>query len=280
MISNLLIISDTDVVPLRNDGRGYCLIVAFFQGLYLDDGRIPLEKQQLILDAMKLVLDNEELAREKLSEDSQKVIGTWYHCLTDVAKDNALKAGSFWNYEILEFYIDISKLKVQLYYFKEFVTNKYVLLKTRNSMERQEGLKVVSVIELLSHHKILIKHFINETSVEDLLDNTNFSSLIDVTDACAPYGENTFIPLDICKKANVANDSTSGYASIAKSIGKSTVYIIEQLAEHYLSEFDESTNSELFTKGQELRDWIKSNQNNSLPEKLSLTLDDGMSISL
>jgi len=39
MISNLMMISKSDVVTLENDGKGYCLIAAFFQGLH-DERRL------------------------------------------------------------------------------------------------------------------------------------------------------------------------------------------------------------------------------------------------
>ena len=119
-------------------------------------------------------------------------------------------------------------------------------------MERQEILKVFPAVECLSHHKKLIKHFSNETIVEVLLDINIFSFLFDATDARAPYDKNKYSYLDICKKAIYANDPTSGYARIAKGIGKNTVYIIKQFAEHYLIEIDEPTNLGLFTNDQEL----------------------------
>jgi len=48
----------------------------------------------------------------------------------------------------------------------------------------------------------------------------------------------TFISLNICKKVIVAQDASSGYASIVKSAGKNIFYIIEQLSENYLTEYD------------------------------------------
>jgi len=283
MLSNLLIINNLEVGTLDNEGRGYCLILAFFQGLYSDQGRLQdKEKQTLISDAMKLVVDNEEKAREILSQQSKNVIATWYNKYNNVCLGLPLKSGEFWNHEILEFYIHISQLKVQIYYFREFVADQYVLVKTRKSMDRQEDCKVISLLELLSGYKLLITEYKNTTnlienlSVIDLLDNTNFNALIDPSDDCTPYDETKFISLSICKKVTVAHDATCGYASIAKSIGKNTIYVIEQLSEHYLKEFDVSTNSELFSRGNNLVDWIRNNQSQPLPEELSLDLEDGI----
>lgn len=144
-------------------------------------------------------------------------------------------------------------------------------------MERLEGLKVVSILELLNGHKLLIKEYEGSVSVEDLLDNTNFDSLIDITDACSSYDENTFISIGICKKVNVNHDGTCGYSSIAKSIGISADSIIRQLSEYYTNEFDESTNSILFHRGKKLKDWIRSNvSQTTMPEELWLISDDGM----
>ena len=282
MLSNLLIITNNDVETMENDGKGYCLIIAFFQGLYSEHGTGRLQgKEKLISDAMKLVVDNEELAREVLSEDSKKIIATWYTCYNNILGNEALKKGSFWNYEILEFYIEISQLKVQLYYFREFLPKQYVLLKTRNSMERKEDFKVVAVLELLSNkHKISIQKFKVRTA-EELSDNTNFNLLIDAKDAVnsPSYDVNTFISLNICKRVIVTNDATCGYASIAKCIGKNSVYVIEQLSEYYLHEFQEKTNNELFSKGKNLSDWLTNSQSQEpFPENLSLTSDDGMFI--
>lgn len=82
---------------------------------------------------MKLVVDNEEVARERLSQTSLCTIGTWYDKYQSPLQGIALKKGEFWNHEILEFYIEISQLKVQLYYFREFLVDQYVLLKTMKS---------------------------------------------------------------------------------------------------------------------------------------------------
>jgi hypothetical protein len=278
MLSNLLIIGRSDVLTLENEGKGYCLINAFLQGFYSDAGRLSdKERDQMISDAMKLVVDNEEVARERLSQTSLCTIGTWYDKYQSPLQGIALKKGEFWNHEILEFYIEIAQLKVQLYYFREFLVDQYVLLKTRKAMERIEGLKVVSILELLNGHKLLIKEYEGSVSVEDLLDNTNFDSLIDITDACSSYDENTFISIGICKKVNVNHDGTCGYSSIAKSIGISADSIIRQLSEYYTNEFDESTNSILFHRGKKLKDWIRSNvSQTTMPEELWLISDDGM----
>jgi hypothetical protein len=285
MLSNLLIISKDDVLTIDNEGKGYCLILAFFQGLHSDQGRLhDKEKQKLISDAMKLVIDHEEQAREVLSHKSKDIIATWYNKYNNVYQNLPLKQGEFWNFEILEFYIQISNLKVQIYYFREFVANQYVLLKTRANMDRQEDLKVLSLLELSSGHKLLIKEFNDKTnklenlSVNVLLDNTNFNELINASEECAAYSELTFIPFNICRKVIVTHDATCGYASIAHSIGKSYIYIIEQLSEHYLKEYAESTDSEFFDRGCKLNHWIIANQDQPLPEELSLTFDDGMKI--
>lgn len=278
MLSNLLIVTNSDVTTKDNEGRGYCLILAFFQGLYFNEGRLQVnDKQKFISDAMKLLVDNEELAREVLTEKSKNIIGTWYDKYNNICLGRPLKFESFWNYELLEFFIEISKLKVQIYYYREFVTNQYVLLNTRKSMDRKEDFKIIFILELLTGHKILITEFNDKLSVEDLLDNTNFECLIDSRDACTAYDEATFISLDICKKVMVAYDNgISGYASIAKSIGKNVDYIIQQLAEHYLNNFDDSTNSELFSKGKNLSKWVRSDQSLPFPKEFSLTLDDGI----
>jgi len=283
MISNLLIITKPDVVTLDNEGRGYCLILAFFQGLYSDHGRLQdKEKHKLISDAMKSVIDNEETARERLSQESKDTIASWYNKYNNFGLGIALKPGEFWNHEILEFYIHLSQLKVQIYYFREFVADKYVLLKTRKSMDRKEDHRVVPLLQLLTGHKLLITEFKDTTnlskclSANDLLDNTNFDSLMDASDDCTSYDGMTFISLDICKKVIVAQDASSGYASIAKSVGKNIMYIIEQLSEHYRTEYDESTHSDFYGRGKRLNDWIINNQSQPLPEELSLNLEDGI----
>jgi len=269
-------ISKSDVVTLENEGKGYCLIAAFLQGLH-DESRLQeKERQQMISDAMKLVVDNEEYAREKLSESSKRTIGTWYEKYCCPLEGIALKKGEFWNHEILEFYIEIGQLKVQLYYFQEFTVDKYVLLKTRKAMERKEGFKVITILELLNNHKVLIKEHKGTESVDDLLDNTNFECLIDINDACSSYDESTFISMDICKKVKVSHDGTCGYSSVAKSIGISTNTFIGQLSEYYLKEFDEFTKTELFCKGKRLKEWIKICESQPyMPEELWLTSDDG-----
>jgi len=149
-------------------------------------------------------------------------------------------------------------------------------------MDRQEDYKVLSLLQLLTGHKLLITEYKDTNnlskclSVDDLLDNTNFDSLVDASDECTPYDEITFINLNICKKVVVAHDATSGYASIAKSVGKNTIYIIEQLSEHYRTEYDDSTHSDFFDRGTKLSDWIINNQSQPLPEDLSLNLEDGI----
>lgn len=282
-MSNLLIITEADVITIDNDGYGYCLIKAFFQGLHSDQGRLQdSEKQKLISEAMKMVVDNEEFARDVLTEQSKMIIATWYDKYKNICQGLPLKSNEYWNYEILEFFIEISQLKVQIYYFREFVTKQYVLLKTRKSMDRKEGIKVVTILENLKGHKLLIAEFQDNNklseklSVEDLLDNTNFDCLIDDREVCTPYDLNTFISLDICRKVIVARDATCGYASIAKSIGKNVEYIMELLSEHYLNEVDESSDSELFGRGRKLTDWLSNKQSEPLPEELSIILDDGV----
>jgi len=46
MVSNLLIITKSDVLTVDNDGWGYCLIGAFFQGLYSDQGRLQKKRDR------------------------------------------------------------------------------------------------------------------------------------------------------------------------------------------------------------------------------------------
>lgn len=134
---------------------------------------------------MKLVVDNEQIAKDVLLEESKQIIASWRNNYNNICQGLPLKAGSFWNYEILEFYIEISQLKLQLYNFREFDADQYILIKKRSSMEsKEEDFKAISVIELLSRHKILIKYFVDKTNVseklpvEELLDNTNFDFLI------------------------------------------------------------------------------------------------------
>ena len=197
---------------------------------------------------MKVVVDHEEITREVLSKKSKNTIATWYNCIDNkVFKGTALKFGEFWNYEILEFYIMISQLEVQIYYFREFIPGKYVLVQTRKDMDRKEDSQIVCLLELLNKHKLRISEFHDSTSsslakmpVNDLVDNTNFDDLILVRNNCTiPYDEAKFFTLNSCKEVIAARDNTSGYASVAKSIRKSTTHIIQQLAEHYQNEFDE-----------------------------------------
>ena len=194
-----------------------------------------------------------------------------------ILKNETLKKGEFWNFEILEFYIKISQQKVQLYYFREFITGKYVLLKTRTSMERKDGFKIVSILEYLNGHKVLIRSFDNVAStVEDLIDNTNFNFLIDVKYATAYsslYDENKFIYLNLCKKVPVVHDNNCGYESIANSIGISTTSLINQLSQYYMKKFDGSTDLKL-VKAKKLIDWVKMNDSQPMPDDLILTTDD------
>ena len=79
MISNMMIINSTDVTILENDGLGFCLITAFFQGLQPDESRLQeKERETSISDAMKFVVDNEESGKDELSDISKATIGTWY----------------------------------------------------------------------------------------------------------------------------------------------------------------------------------------------------------
>lgn len=83
-----------------------------------------------------------------------------------------------------------------------------------------------------NRHKLQIYEFHDST----------YSSLakISVTElAKIHFDEAKFLSLNHCKEVIVARDNTSEYASVAKSIRKSTTHIIQQLAEHYQNEFDE-----------------------------------------
>jgi len=183
--SNLIFISRDDVDLLDNDGKGYCLIYAFFQGIH--DGRQAEKDRNIcISEAMKLMVDKEEEARI-LSTNSRETIGKWYDKYSCPLENLALKRGEFWTYELLEFYIRISQMKAQIYYFKEFVENMFVLVKTRHSMERIPDYKVVTILELMNGHKLLIRNINVDMSVEELIDNTNFDVLVDTSDVLSPY---------------------------------------------------------------------------------------------
>ena len=76
-LSNIAIITLDNVVLKDNDGRGYCLIYAFLHGIH---SRQPeKDRNTRISDAMKLVVENDEKAKDtKLSAASLDTIGKWY----------------------------------------------------------------------------------------------------------------------------------------------------------------------------------------------------------
>lgn len=273
-LSNILILNLDQCNLLENDGLGYCLMFAFLHGLH--GGRESvIERNTYISEAMKFVVDHEEQARDrKLSSDSLEIIGKWYGIYTNPIEKVALKPGEFWTYELLEFYIQMSQLEVQIYYFREYIPNQYVLIKTRHSMARNTEYKVITILEKMDKHKLQIKKIVADVSVEDLIDNTNFDVLIDTNDDLAPYDDKTFIPINICKRAKLTEDVLSGYASIGKSIGRPTADIIKELADQYLKEFKDQSNSEKFIKGRALSAWLQACEEESMPDDLRLTLDD------
>ena len=156
---------------------------------------------------MKVVVDNEEQARERgLSATAIDTIGKWYDKCNYPLSKTALKKGEFWTSELLEFYVSVSQTKAQIYYFKEFLPDQYVLIKTRQSMERISDCKVVTLLEQLSGHKLWIRNIKGGIPVEELIDNTNFDILIDTRDVDSPYNSSTFISIDLCKKVKVTED--------------------------------------------------------------------------
>jgi len=272
-LTNMIFITQDDVDLLDNDGKGYCLIYAFFQGIH-ESRQSEKDRNICVSEAMKLVIDKEEEARD-LSANARETIGKWYDRYKYPLENLALKRGEFWTYELLEFYIRISQIKAQIYYFYEFKESVFVMVKTRHSMERIPECKVVILLERMNGHKLLIRKVNAVISIEELIDNTNFSVLIDTSDVSSPYNNSTFISIDLCRKVKVTNDFSCGYASIAKSIGRSTLDFIKNLSEYYLNEFKGLGNHELFSKGNELSEWVRKRESKIMPYDLRLTSEDG-----
>lgn len=107
---------------LENQKKGLCLISAFIQGLYPNSKDQHLTESLLteeIVSAMSFVIANKKPFSD-LDTISEEIVSTCNEQLIQhVSNKNGLHPGEFWNIEILEKYISLASIPVDLYYYVE-----------------------------------------------------------------------------------------------------------------------------------------------------------------
>jgi len=220
-----------ELILLENQKRGFCLISAFFQGLFDQDHTREGHLLQEIVLAMSFVIENKDKFK-KMSNESLNVIGRWNSDLIrGVESGNPLKLGEFWNVEILENYISIANIQCSIFYYREIPgEEKFVLVKTRSHMScPSKDSKCLVFVELVNKHKMLVKQMPGKQDCPTLFENTDFTVplLYDfpITNYLASFsGDNLFLPLHLARLVVVEHFGACGYKCFSDYLGICLLY--------------------------------------------------------
>jgi len=204
-----------ELILLENQKKGLCLISAFFQGLFYQDHTREGHILEEIVKAMTFVINNST----HFTPESVNIIDKWNGDLVNsIESGNPLKAGEFWNIEILENYIQKANIQRYIFYYREIPNEqKFVLVKTRQNLTcPPSNSKCLIFVELTNKHKLLVEQLPGERDCRILFQNTDFTLPISYDFNLPNYlasftSHKLFLPIHLARLIKVTHFGACGY---------------------------------------------------------------------